>query len=221
MEINQVVILIILSSLIAILGNVAGLIKPDYHKKISLISILLIIVFTSLSIHSYYQEIERLKYEKDSGFLQVEKLVYPNIYLGSNAAVNTPDGVDFSSAYDFAIPLNVRIDNGYLKVSTIIRDAEGDIIAVINDNNWQVTSRSLDKNFDQAAFEVIDSKNNVVFQVYTVNNEAYVNGVFPREDGYFVVANETGCRLGTANPNEIYIQKIFKYPSFAYPGIRI
>jgi len=124
-------------------------------------------------------------------------------------------GVDQS----IADALIVRIEDGALRFSVVIRDAKGLIVAAIADNAWFVPhnpSAVLDRNFDDEALEVLDAKGRPILQVLLDGNIARFAGKShtgtgaPRGFDPLLTACGADAKGGT----------LFRYPSEQYPGVR-
>ena len=74
--------------------------------------------------------------------------------------------------------------NGLALFSMTIRDANGDVLTSILDNEWVVyQDRVNDWNFSENILEVIDSKNDVLFQVELNGNEIRFAGKTYQKNG--------------------------------------
>jgi len=136
------------------------------------------------------------------------------------------------------ICLTIREKDEEVKVSTLIRDQNGTIVAVLTDNEWKVSPPpvTFDRNYTKDMLEVIDGKGNVVLQVRVLKDRIQLNGVFydSHGNGIVIFPPEESDR-GTKFPkdehvgviqllpqNRAYtgksIKPIFKYPSDLHLG---
>jgi len=117
----------------------------------------------------------------------------------------------------FDYPFQIKFNEGKLLVSAEVRDQEGQTVAKIKDNQWDVNSNSIvarDRNYDDYVFEVIDSNNVPVLQVSVQNtNQVYVGGLFYVSNGRLLISPQ-GIEF---NPTDIDIAEQLK-PMFTYPS---
>lgn len=75
-----------------------------------------------------------------------------------------------------------------------------------------------DSNSNDNALEIINEKQEPVFQLYYKDSSHIViNGIFPSDNGSFVFVSEEGGI--TTSPNDKNkLKRIFKYPAWQYPG---
>lgn len=149
------------------------------------------------------------------------------LYLGSNVFIynlsQLSDGINLRDIIDlgFDYPFRIRFDEGKLLISAEVRNQAGDLVAKITDNEWAVNSDpkiAHDKNFNEYAFEVIDSNSIPVLQVSIRNfNEIHVGGFFYVSNGKLLV----GSQAMIFNPSDSEIKEelrpMFKYPSYDLP----
>ena len=82
---------------------------------------------------------------------------------------------------------------------------------VVGPPNW-------DRNFSQSALEVVNEKQFPVFQlIYKTPSHIVFNGIFPFPGG-LILANEEGSVVNPTVPVTFSLKRIFKYPSWKYPG---
>lgn len=157
----------------------------------------------------------------------------PDIKTLKKATVSPFSGINFKA----------WLDKGKIKVTTKILDMNGNIIADMVENEWNVNkpAYAYDRNFNDTSLEVKDHSGNVVFQIDVSDNRVYLRGVFHRPDSLCVAvltnnptSNKDTSALGfiaTFNKKdykEIYseesspmkINPIFKYPSDLHKGQR-
>lgn len=192
-------------------------------------SVILFLIILGSGLN-YYQNIKEDMYSKNAGILSGK--------LGDKSIVNPAIGFETANIIFInhskgeklgllGIPLDIWIENNELKVSASIRDKSGQIIAILNENEWDLKNKDYDRNFDDKALEVINNENEVVFQIKFNDEFVQIWGVFYNKDGtgsYIEQLNESGLVMGGLNKNEtkiINVKKIFRYPSELYFGKRI
>jgi hypothetical protein len=87
---------------------------------------------------------------------------------------------------------------GRFSVSCDIRNEDGDLIAQVRDNEWQLNKDLIfDRNFSDKALEVKEKNGNVVLQVAHLGQILYIAGVFRSKSGY----TTTIANISTVNPH--------------------
>jgi len=169
-----------------------------------------------------WQEGEMEKYSRHSGEISGTKdIVYPSIKLGTAELVwKGPAGEPMIVIGNDSI--KVWIEDGELKISTVIRDEDGKIIAKLEANEWQVNPNLIfDRNFDTKAVEVINQKGEVVLQAEFDGESVLFAGVFYREDGWRVALGYNIIEMRPpGEPLQMSFPPMFKYPSENHPGER-
>jgi hypothetical protein len=118
-----------------------------------------------------------------------------------------------------------RID-GRLCVTTQVHDHLGHLVVEINDNHWNVTKESVDKNYTDNALEVRDADGRVVLHLMILKDEVQVEGEWSDDQGesirfyqdpfdYRTESIQEPFSLRTIDP---VITKWFKYPSAEHWG---
>ena len=75
-----------------------------------------------------------------------------------------------------------------------------------------------DFNSNRNALEVVNEKQIPIYQfIYKTPSHIVFNGIFPSPDG-LILANEKGVVLNRTLPTTFELKRIFKYPSWQYPG---
>jgi len=114
-----------------------------------------------------------------------------------------------------------------LKISTIIRDKSGSILAEIRANEWKVNPNLIyDRNFDKNAIEVINKNGEVILQVIFNGKQVELQMINFDENGKLLywVHNATYWVISgsaSANTTDFSIAPIFFYPSERYKGVRL
>jgi hypothetical protein len=126
-----------------------------------------------------------------------------------------PGGLEFlgkSSIGTRADQVVVRRDGNSLKLSTTVRDADGNLIVQVTDNEWTVPTLNVwDKNYTRDALEVKDRKGRVVFQVKVQPDRVKLQIEWANIQSRLVVGGEMYSeRTG--------IRPMFRYPSSRYWG---
>lgn len=182
-----------------------------------------------------YREEQILK-EVNKTFGQIEDFsgaTKPQIKLGhgeNGFTVGTPSGVAFADELNEP-KLKVLLKNNKLFVSTIVRAFDGHLIAVINNNEWELIDKSqVDYNNNDTSFEVVSKGlHKVYFQVELINGAAHVTGLLVSEKGngwYFYSDPTTQAGLmGLVKADSTFdipetAQPIFKYPREGHLGER-
>jgi len=122
----------------------------------------------------------------------------------------------------FDYPFQIRLKDGKFLVSVDVKNANGETIAKIVDNQWGVKNDNViahDRNYNSYAFEVIDSDLVPVIQViFTPQNKMYLGGFFYVPNGRMLLFDDTTI----LNPSQEDITQnrhpIFKYPSEEHLG---
>ncbi|MBC3847013.1 hypothetical protein H8K90_11525 [Winogradskyella echinorum] len=156
------------------------------------------------------------------------------------ATLDLVDGVLSLSSFGQLFPsssgqlLKLAIKDNRLLVYTIIRDGNGDVVAVIDGDTWTVFDDGYEYNDDNGkAFELVTKGDRrVFFQIEYKNNLVEISGFLLNADGEGLHIYDTGIGdYGAAmNPvvksnyenrlKEYEIPRIFKYPRGKYFGVR-
>jgi len=127
------------------------------------------------------------------------------------------------------IPLWLSIAGDRIKVTTDIRDAAGNIIAKLSENEWQINkNNTFDRNYTDHALEVIDNKDEVVLQLILLDDMLQVQARFFNSKGESVtIVEHPGKKTGLIvfgspgnEPEGPKMSRIFKYPSSLHLGER-
>ena len=141
-------------------------------------------------------------------------------------AVFTFDGLEGPVFLDHGEPfVSLKSDHGKLLISLKIRDAKGELIAELVDNEWKLNKNKIfDRNYTARDLEVRDNTGNVVLQVFNRGSVIQLAGVFHSKAGQVlrIVPSDPGGTGGavfdprTNSPYEI--KAAFKYPSNLHLG---
>lgn len=182
---------------------------------------------------------EKAQKETYAGLLQsdskilfsVDKQVYPKLEFGDSGSIllfKGPQGTPlFKIAEDNDI--TVEVERGQVKVSTMIRDSQGRIVAEIAKNEWKVNPKnSWDRNFSKDALEVKDPTGDIVLQVKLVDDRVQFQAKLYDSTGRGIAFGKVlgpdgwGGGIELTGPNHpkltLKIAPIFKYPSELHLG---
>ncbi|MCF2487496.1 hypothetical protein [Dyadobacter sp. CY347] len=177
-------------------------------------------------------EIERDAKTAMSGVLKSVESKPPKVLLqdgklGSNAVLKVGNSLTYfqktTSGPIFEIdntPLTIALINDSIAVSVDINDSNGDLVARLVENEWQINANKIfDRNYTKSKLEIIDVQGEVVFQAALLGDTVQLQcKLFGRnKTGFGMYSDETNRGVfAFANPNrpfEFSIKPIFKYPS--------
>jgi len=121
---------------------------------------------------------------------------------------------------EMSIPLQIYVDDLKWYVDVSLYAGEGLPPVQIEYNEFVDKPLKWDMNFNEGAFEVVNDKQEPIFQlIFRTQDKAIVNGFFPFGDRAVII-----CEYGIADLSEemeiFKFNRIFKYPSNKYPGER-
>ena len=164
--------------------------------------------------------------------LSSSKRQFPQLELGDSGAVLLyagPQGQPLFQIFDDT-HLTIEVERKQLKVSTLIRDKRGNVVAELLRNEWKVNqSIAFDRNYSQEALEVRDAGGDVVLQIRIKEDRVQFAGKFYDKNGRGVAfgkvtdgAGNTGGGIeqtGPAHPElRMRIEPFFRYPSDQHLG---
>jgi hypothetical protein len=116
-------------------------------------------------------------------------------------------------------PVRIFEDNGNIYADFTVWGGVGQSPIKVRRNEFTVRPVGWDRNSNQNALEVVNANQVPVFQmIYKTESHIVVNGIFPTPGG-LLVADEHGVRReGNLATMPLSIHRIFKYPSWKYPG---
>lgn len=115
-------------------------------------------------------------------------------------------------------PVKVYIKNNNLYADVRIYGGNGSPPIEIIQNKLFNKPPNWDFNSDQYALEVVDEKNSPIYQfIYKTPSHIVLNGIFPFPNG-LILTNEVAFIMSLTIPTIFKINRIFKYPSWKYPG---
>ena len=165
--------------------------------------------------------------------LSANQQLYPKLELGDSGSILIYTGQQGTPLFKIAEDNNITIivEDGQIKVSTKIRDQNGQIIAEIIKNEWKVNpNNSWDRNYSKNALEVCDLTGDVILQVKLVEDrvqfQAKLYDASGRRIGFGKITGPkpkgTGGGIEITGPDHtkltLKIEPIFKYPSELHLG---
>ena len=116
----------------------------------------------------------------------------------------------------YKYPISIEIVDSRLRVSAVIRNKEGEIVAKISNNFWSVDPNPIlvyDRNYNDFALEVVDSDQNPVLQVIVKEqNKILIGGLF-HSPHYTILATPEGISINPSTLETTEVDRIFMYPS--------
>ncbi len=120
--------------------------------------------------------------------------------------------------------LRIDVEDGEIKVTTPIRDRQGNLIMYMEKNRWHVTQYCLDKNYSDDSLEVLDTGGHVVFQMKLLADRVQLQGEWRDTlgNGVRLIDKPEGKpgsgiiiwhNLDGEMKTIAFIEAIFKYPS--------
>jgi len=246
------IIIIIVSAIAAIVAFIINRINPKKVPLIITIVFIVILLFTAaLEIIENKRQSTKETTEKYAGVLKSRSFVLISSDPRTFPAIEIADtglkfvfggGVDenFISRVLEDNNFKIEIEDGQIKVSMVIRDKEGNVVTIINKNEWKMNPGKLfDRNFSENALEIIDQKGEIILQVRLLGNCVQLQGKFySSKDTYKsglklgkdVIGIEIGRFsekgnypggihfLGRDTPSSLLNKPIFKYPSELHIG---
>lgn len=115
-------------------------------------------------------------------------------------------------------PVRLYVDKGKVYADVAVYGGSGQPPIEVKHNEFVVRPPNWDRNSDRSALEVVNERQLPVFQlVYLSPSHIAVNGVFPIPGG-LLLANDAGMVINPILPTTFALKRIFKYPSWKYPG---
>jgi hypothetical protein len=143
----------------------------------------------------------------------------------------TPSVPEAAQAFGFIDGSGLTIERigEKLKVSTRLRNSNGDLVAEIIRNEWKVSPVAWDRNYTDDALEVKDSRGKIVLQVKVLPDRIQLQGEWWNTLGQgFKLAKcvhpdgeHAACEVlmtPTYHPDEPIIEPMFEYPSELHFG---
>jgi len=122
-------------------------------------------------------------------------------------------------------PVSINFDDNKLSVSALIKNANNETLAQIEDNEWKSLSPDnmliWDRNYNSYAFEVLDPNQLPAIQVFMGQKNTISFGFSLYTQGtpiFFTVTKGTYMYPSPEQIQEIKNATLFKYPSSKYPN---
>ena len=225
-----------LTALIAIAGWLFGR-APLWSKIIVLCFIVAVCVVQILAIRRQEREKEISRYAgvlegKPITVLSPKQAVYPKLQLGNSKAIlvwQGPEGQALFKIFEDS-DLTIWVENDALKISTKIRNKNGEIVAELVGNEWKTKpERIWDRNYSDNALEIMDMTGDVILQVvlkedvvqfaakmYSSSGQGV--GLGSTEDPELGVVGVIELTGAEHRELELRIEPIFEYPSDLHLG---
>lgn len=193
------------------------------HKKTTIWTSFSIIVISSLALCLYWQQQAVPKLEQPTFREKVEKATFS---LGEGGFHVTYEVSDLEKEpkepfdLDGFKPVRMYVEDGKLYADVKVYGGAGRPPIEIKHNEFVVRPPNWDRNSSETALEVVNESQFPVFQfIYKTPFHIVVNGIFPSPVG-LILANESGITVVRKStlPQTFFLKRIFKYPSWKYPG---
>ena len=233
-------------------SRISGFSKLINSTWFILLTSLCTIVGLVIAIEAFFLGKNETKIEKVSGelsshqILSIDDNIFPKMRFGNKGPIveHLRYLLKDSRNLDTSVPMNgsglwflkdthftVQADKGKLKVSTIIRNKDGAIIAEMIKNEWKINKNNIyDRNYSDNALEIKDNSGDVVLQILLIKDVVQLQGKFYDSDGYGMAFSEpveygSDFRVEYFDPHDAPYDKlqtqiipIFKYPSELHLG---
>ena len=156
---------------------------------------------------------------------------YPKMEFGDSGAVFVFAGKPGTPLLKFAegSALTIEVENDQIKISILIRDKSGTVVAELIKNEWKVNrNHSWDRNYSKNALEVKDDTGDIVLQIRLVVDKVQLQAKVYDSTGRGVGIGKVlgldgwGGEIELTGPNHpellLKIDPIFKYPSDSHLG---
>lgn len=213
--------------------------KAPLSSPIIIVMVILFLSVVALQLFIERTEVReqaKLKYSgtletKSKVLLSPEKKSLPKFEFGNSGAILVWDGPQGKPIFKIFEDnsFTILVEDGQIKVSTLIRNKDGSIIAELTNNEWKINpSNSFDRNYTKDVLEVKDAHGDIILQVRLVGDKVQFQGKFYSKDGRGVAFGKSVGPAGTGGAIEITgpshpelllsIEPIFKYPSDLHLG---
>lgn len=209
--------LVVVTLLIAATSLFKDIIPKNYRRLFVLLYLFMLVISSVFQILVICREHTQTRYSKDTGILKSPTKSgdnHPTLALCESRLVYSgTDGTPMFKVGDD--PVVLKMKDGAVLFSMVIRDKSGIVRVMIRDNVW-FTPKSegvLDRNFNDNTLEVLGPKNEIALQVQIHGAEVRLAGTTYTKEGVGPISfgpllTECKGRGGT----------IFQYPSTAFPG---
>ena len=176
---------------------------------------------------------QRIEHEKKVHSAYAGKIESKDRVIFSVAQQITPklEGGDSGAIFDFTehqgvitffrdAHLTIVTEDNQVKLSTVVRDRTGEVIAELQKNEWKINpNKSLDRNYTRDALEVKDASGQIILQVKVLTDrvQLQIKG-FDSSGQPFALAKIYGPKgwgLGIfkEHPEQLKFEPMFRYPS--------
>lgn len=115
-------------------------------------------------------------------------------------------------------PVTIYYTSGELYADVTVYGGSALPPVEIKKNQFVVRPPNWDRNSSENAFEVVNENMQPVFQmIYTTPSHIVINGIFPFPGG-LILASDAGMMINPTPPAGFSLKRIFRYPSWKYPG---
>lgn len=147
-----------------------------------------------------------------------------DFYFGGNRATYSMEALEkhpqkFISVNGLAPVMYIKNHIFYADVT--VSDPYKPLPVQIKEGKLSVTPENWDINSNDNAYEVVNEKLDVVFQIiYTKPSKIFLYGIFPdpQVQGQLIYVTEKGINPAFNKPRDFFIKRHFKYPAWKYPG---
>ena len=115
-------------------------------------------------------------------------------------------------------PVRVYAENGKLYADVAVYGGPNRAPIEVKHNEFVVRPPNWDRNSSHTALEIVNQSQVPIFQlIYKTPSHIVFNGIFPYPGG-LILANDQGMLINPTLPTTFRLKRIFKYPSWKYPG---
>ena len=148
-------------------------------------------------------------------------ITYPGISVGGTVQSHSGSSLTPFINWNDGDPIYLWIDNGQVKISLTLRDASGDIIALLDaDHISFIKDSKYDLNYDSNGLEIVDNNSSIILQVNIRDGVATLYGTLYDKAGGIAVVGTDSWQFnppGTKPTLSIAsIKPIFKHPGYQY-----
>ncbi len=116
------------------------------------------------------------------------------------------------------IPLSVHIRERKMYIDFKWWSQNGNSPVIMNKNEFTINKSNWDRNYNQKAFEVVDNDTIPILQlIFVSSGHLRFYGLYDSPDGWGLV-DDDGWSMTRVRPVNYKLKKLFKYPSWKYPG---
>lgn len=228
------VIIYVLGAISALLAIFIGFFLYYHKQNLAIWATFLAIVITALACCLQWQswvwkqtELSNKQTSENKPVLEMptftEDIKECVFDFGTNIAIIPIEALEKQplQPYQLGIAPELYIKNHKLYVDVVVSDPDKSLPVQLKEGKLTVTPLKWDTNSNESAFEVVDEKLDVVFQIiYSKPSKVFLYGVFPDPtvEGHLLYVSNNGIQGAFSKPDGFYIKRHFKYPSWKYPG---